>query len=246
MKFQIPVLFAALLAGMSGDGYLSTAQSFAGSGCYDDPRPHLSMQTLVTRCVGELSERQVPAEGRAADYYGMGLLFHLAGRFDDAIGFYTKALAWMKNYGDVYEARGDAYEDLGQHEKALAEYEAASKMSLDDPWSLKARCRARAIRGRPLDRALADCNAALAERPDEWQILDTRALVYFRMGNYSAAIADCDAALEPRPSLESSLFIRGVAKLRLGDSAGGNTDIAAALRADYRVADIYALYGIRP
>jgi hypothetical protein len=42
------------------------------------------------------------------------------------------------------------------------------------------------------------------------------------------------------------LFGRGVAAIRKGDRAGGQADIAAAMAIDPGIADLFALYGVRP
>lgn len=103
----------------------------------------------------------------------------------------------------------------------------------------------RAVRGHPLDRALADCNEALRARPGDANVLQSRCFVYYRMGNYSAAAADCDAAEKSHPRYDEALYVGGLAKLRQGDAKGGGADIAAAIGANYRIADIYALYGVK-
>jgi tetratricopeptide (TPR) repeat protein len=101
------------------------------------------------------------------------------------------------------------------------------------------------VRGHPLDRALADCDAALAAGADETETHLLRCFVYYRLARYADAVADCGKAEATRFHYAAALFIGGVAKLRLGDTAGGNADIAAALDADHQIADVWALYGVR-
>lgn len=94
----------------------------------------------------------------------------------------------------------------------------------------------RAKSGNDLQNALDDCNKSLALRPGDPDTLDSRALVEYRMGNFSASVADCDAALTKEPGLASSLYVRGLAKLKIGDAANGNADIAAANKIEPTVA----------
>jgi tetratricopeptide (TPR) repeat protein len=183
------------------------------------------------------------AEQRAYLYYTRGLLYHLSGKYELAIADYTNAIGWRRSEA-TYEARGDAYADLGEHDKASADYGQADVLRSDDPDRRKELCRIRALRGHPLDRALTDCTKALNASPDDNDILDTRCLVYFRMTNYKAAIADCTKARSINARDPTALYIEGLAKLRLGEGAESNSDIAAALDADFRVADVYALYGV--
>jgi tetratricopeptide (TPR) repeat protein len=184
--------------------------------------------------------RQLP-EVRAQGYLDRGLLYHFMGKTDLAIADYTSAIGWRNDFADAREARGDAYEDLGQQEKADSDYQTATRMAGADH---AFRCWVRAVRGHPLDRALTDCNKALKANPGDKDILQSRCFVYYRMGSYSAALADCDAAEKSHPRYSDALYVGGLSKLRLGDKAGGNADIAAALDADYRIAETYSLYGV--
>ncbi|HTT83400.1 MAG TPA: tetratricopeptide repeat protein [Rhizomicrobium sp.] len=227
------------------------APATAEGACPTEPRLHHSIEESISECTSVIHGTtrfgrvgQWP-EMRAEGYYDRGLLYALTGKYQLAISDYTSAIGWQHDFADAYEARADAFEDLGQHEKAAADYDAATKMGGDDATGANLRCWARAVRGHPLDRALADCNEALKADPGNKDILQSRCFVYFRMGDYQAAIADCDAAEKSHPRFSDALYVGGLSKLRLGDTAGGNADIAAALDADYRIGDLYALYGVK-
>lgn len=211
------------------------------SGCSPALSLHQSIERKIHTCflVGRMN-----AEQRAHVYYRRGLLYHLSGKYELALADYTNAIIWQRNLYGAYEARGDAYEDLGQRDKASADYAQAAAMQVDDTNALAQQCWLRAFRGHPLDRALTECTKALSADPNSNYILDTRCLVYYRMANYKAAIADCDKANSNRSRDASALYVDGLAKLRLGDSSGGNSDIAAAHDADFHVADVFALYGV--
>ncbi len=96
------------------------------------------------------------------------------------------------------------------------------------PGALNARCWARALGGTELDRALKDCNAALARQPHMPPFLDSRGLVYLRMGNYARAVRDYDEALAAVPDIAWSHYGRGIAKLKLGQKEAGEADLAKA------------------
>ena len=234
-----------------------TAQ--AGGMCQSEPRLHFSVDSDIRACTAAIHNGSggagmggarigsgPPPESRAEGYYERGLLYSLQGKIDLAIADYTSAIGWQRTYADAYEARGDAYADLGQPEKANTDYETAYKISGDGLGGLGSRCWMRAVRGHPLDRALSDCNKFLRSEPDNKDVLQSRCFVYYRMGNYSAAITDCAAAEKLQPRFADALYVGGLAKLRQGDTAGGDADIAAARDADYEIADLYALYGVKP
>ncbi len=183
---------------------------------------------------------------RAEAFYDRGVLYHLSGQIDLAIADYSSAISWNKNLADAYEARGDAYADIGDHLKAEADYAEAANQRGNRPSISADACWIRAVRGHPLDRALDDCNGALRDDSENTDALGYRSFVYYRMGNNAAAIADCDGVLRKRQRDAAALYVRGLAKLRSGDANGGNNDIAAAKDANYRIAETYAMYGVMP
>jgi len=108
------------------------------------------------------------------------------------------------------------------------------------------RCRARALAGQELDRALDDCNTAIRANSKTAAFHDSRGLVYLRQGHYDKAIADYDAALALDPKIAWSLYGRGIAKQRLGQGAAGRVDLAAATALVPRIATEAARLGIAP
>jgi tetratricopeptide (TPR) repeat protein len=121
----------------------------------------------------------------------------------------------------------------------------------DLPDAFNSRCWARALVGRNgdsalLDAAIKDCNAALRSQPELPNYLDSRGLVYLRMGKWDLAIADYDAALAGNPKQAWSLYGRGIARIRKGSKADGQADIDAASAIDAHVAEDAGYYGIAP
>ena len=112
--------------------------------------------------------------------------------------------------------------------------------------ALNARCWARALEGRELDRALADCNAALGRDPRNADIRDSRGLVRLRLGDLDKSILDYDEALKIHPKSAWSLYGRGLAELRKGEKAAGETDIAAATALSPHLPEEAKTHGIAP
>jgi tetratricopeptide (TPR) repeat protein len=239
---------------------VSQANAFARMNCFIEPSIQHSTQDLIavfTRSIvtppafaaGSM-ERQ--PEHLACTYYGRGLLYQLEGDNERAIADFTRAIGWMSTYGDAYAARGDAEEDSGQHEAAMRDYALAAANPSHIPAALTERCWVRVLRGRPLPLALQDCNEALRTEPVDADprasvsALTARGFVYLRMANYPAAIADADASLKLEPRDASALLVRGIARLRSGDTAGGNADLAAANALTDRVAESFAMFGVKP
>jgi tetratricopeptide (TPR) repeat protein len=114
---------------------------------------------------------------------------------------------------------------------------------------------------RDLHEAMADCDQALYFRPyapeetgtlvreslsDDPDILDSRGLVYLRLGNPEDAKHDYDSALRANPRMSSSLYGRGLAELQLGENTQGHADLAAATKLDSGIVKRFADMGLTP
>ncbi len=237
MRFGLSLALLALVS-------LSTT---GASACGSMPSADYPLQRDLKDCsVLIAGPNAINTNARADAYYQRGTLYHLSGQLDLAIADYSKAISWNKNLADAFEARGDAYADTGDRAKAEADYAEAANQRGHGPSISADVCWIRAVRGHPLDRALEDCNGALKDDPDNTDALGYRSFVYYRMGSHALAIADCDAVLKKRARDPDALYVRGLAKLRSGDAVGGNSDVAAAKDADYRIAETYAMYGVKP
>ncbi|HEX5458450.1 MAG TPA: tetratricopeptide repeat protein [Steroidobacteraceae bacterium] len=157
-------------------------------------------------------------------------------------------------YGEV----GDYSDSIAQVDQWLDNH----RLLADQATGLNERCWQRAVANRDLHDALQDCNRALALRPraeastgslirrdvapQNPAILDTRGLVYVRLGNFNDAIRDYDSALSINSNMPTSLYGRGLAELRLGDKERGQADIAAAEKLAAGIAKRFARMGLAP
>jgi tetratricopeptide (TPR) repeat protein/predicted aspartyl protease len=111
------------------------------------------------------------------------------------------------------------------------------------PGALNQRGWARAMLGKDLDKALADCDAAIRQdRAPAY--LDSRGLVHLRLGQLKEAIDDYDAALRAAPKTAWSLYGRGLAKKRLGQTAEGEADIQAAVALQPKLPELARRMGL--
>jgi tetratricopeptide (TPR) repeat protein/predicted aspartyl protease len=142
-----------------------------------------------------------------------------------------------------------AYSGAGLFEDALANYDrwiADHTKNEDLADALNGRCWARALWGRDLQQALADCEESLHLRPGMPQTLDSRGLVRLRMGDVDGAIADYDAVLKVAPKTAWSLYGRGIAEQRKGLKDQGAADIAAAAAINPLLPGLATSYGVAP
>jgi len=150
---------------------------------------------------------------------------------------------------DVRLALGNLYARAGSLEQAIEQYDKwldAHLQEIRTPEVLASRCRARAMLGQNLDKALADCNRAVKERPQAVVYLDSRGLTYLRLGQYDKALKDYNAVLASLPRNPWALYGRGLVELHDGKTAQGQADIAASKSVDPRVAQEAARRGLTP
>ena len=162
-------------------------------------------------------------------------------------------------------ALSDLYERLGNYPAALDQidrYLDNHRLRDEQATGLNSRCWLRATANRDLQAALDDCNHALTLRPhaeaktgtligedlapEDPAVLDSRGLVYLRLGNLKDAVRDYDSALRVSPNMPAALYGRGLAELRQGQKTQGQADLAAAAKLDGGIAQSFAQMGLAP
>jgi len=177
-----------------------------------------------------------------------GLAYEKINAFDRALMDYNRAIEiGHENIYMVAGARNSrikVFYKMGAFERMLPDLDEIIRVDPRNYEALNDRCFTRAILNRDLDRALADCNAALDILGNYAPVLNSRGFVYFRRGEYDKAIADYNAALSRDGKDASSFFMRGICKRRLGDEAGAHADIEGAKALDPGIAARYARFGV--
>lgn len=152
---------------------------------------------------------------------------------------------------DVRYEVASAYDRAGLLPAAIAQLDLWIASHAEDARlfiALNDRCKARGVLGQDLPAALKDCNAAY-RRSDAHSgaaVLDNRALVRLRLGDFDKAISDYTAALKAQPNNAWTLYGRGLAKLKKSDRSEGEADIAAAVAIGPGVAEMYRKMGLAP
>lgn len=116
---------------------------------------------------------------------------------------------------------------------------------------LNTRCYSRALANIELPKAMADCAGAIKRLGPMPALVDSRAMVKVRMGDYAGALADYDIVLAKAPQQAASLYMRGwvrratasgdAEKLKLAAA-----DFAAAKAVKAEIAEDFKPYGFEP
>lgn len=137
---------------------------------------------------------------------------------------------------NLFLNRGAAYARTGDAEKSRADFRRAIELTnqaLADggpplPDEYNRRCWARAVANVELELALADCDEAIRLLPRRSHVLDSRGLVYLRLGRLEDALRDYEAALRISPRLAGSLYGRAIARVRMGNLEDARSDVFLA------------------
>jgi lipoprotein NlpI len=134
-----------------------------------------------------------------------------------------------------YANRGNAYQYKGDHDRAVDDYDEATRLGpkLASPYI--GRCRAHRSKGKSA-LALADCNEAVRLDPKSARAYDNRAMAYFDKGDYARAIADYNEEIQVDPKNSRSFLHRAMANLYGGSPAKAMTDLTQSVALDGKYA----------
>jgi len=124
-------------------------------------------------------------------------------RFEEAIDPYTRALARIgeprERHWTVLYSRGIAHERAGRWPEAEADFEAALRLSPDQPYVLNYLGYTWIDRGENLERGKAMVERAVQLRPDDGYIVDSLGWAYYRLGDHANAVRHLERAVELEP-----------------------------------------------
>ena len=147
---------------------------------------------------------------------------------------------------DYLEAKADLIGEFGDPKEALALYDRLVAEKPGSPSLMNGRCWTEGTRSVTLDTALKDCTKAIELSSDTAAALDSRALVWYRLGKYDDALTDLDAALAASPDQAGSRFMRAMVLSHLHRDVEAAKELAIARRLMPSVDRKYARYGIKP
>lgn len=133
------------------------------------------------------------------------------------------------NLAITYSNRGNSFFDLGQFDRAVADYDVALDLQPEDSVTLSNRAAA-LIELEAYDRALEDLNQALLLRGDNAVALTNRCWVHAVGDRFELARLDCDEALELEPLDPIALASRAFVLMQLGEGEAAREDADLAVQ----------------
>ena len=143
------------------------------------------------------------------------------------IEHYTNALEQNLQLPGIYNNRGNAYNDLNEHEMAIADFNAAIELKPDYAGAYSNRANAYTNIG-DVDRAIADLDKAIDLKPDDARVFYNRGNAYKSKNDFDHAISDFNAAIRLKPDFAEAHNNRGIVY-----NDGAKQDLAIA---DFRKA----------
>ena len=159
-----------------------------------------------------------------------------------AVAAYDEALRLNPQNAMVYNNRGKAYNDLGEHQRAIEDLNEAIRLDPKLAWAYNNRGNAYNELGEH-QRAIEDLNEAIRLDPKLAWAYNNRGVSYDNLGEHRRAIEDYDEAIRLDPKLASAYNYRGNAYANLGEHQRAIEDLNEAIRLDPKLAPAYNYRG---
>jgi tetratricopeptide (TPR) repeat protein len=177
-------------------------------------------------------------------YYARAIIRRLDDRKELALEDLNALMAIKPGDAFLLQVRGSLHGEMGNYDLASVDISQALKIAPMNASAHNSMCWMLAIEGKDLSRALNYCNISIGLTAGNGPALDSRGLVYLKMGKYDLALADYERAVRGQPDWAHFMYGRGIALLRLGREEEGRQWIALATAAEPDIAERYDDYGI--
>ncbi|HEY84118.1 MAG TPA: tetratricopeptide repeat protein [Chloroflexi bacterium] len=165
------------------------------------------------------------------------------GHNETAVKILTQAVKIAPDESENYYYRAVAYSNLGEYEKALADFQAAAEKNPHWALPLAGRGSVNVAQGN-LDAAIEDFGEAIYLEPDQGDLYSNRGQIYHQLGKLTQARDDYNMAVELNPDSIAARFNRAVLLYALGKNEEAVFDLTYAIKIDPNHAPLYFNRGI--
>ena len=178
----------------------------------------------------------------ATEWFANGHAEAMAGRWKEALDFFTKSIEIDPQYAIAYGNRGVAYDILGNTKQAIKDYDKAIELNPQNALTYYNRGSAYDKLGNT-KQAIKDYDKAIELNPQWAMAHKYRGNAYAQLGNTKQAIKDYDKAIEFNPQDAQVYFDRGLAYSQLGNNNQALTDYNKAIELNPEYALPYLIRG---
>lgn len=133
----------------------------------------------------------------------LGSIMRARKRYDDAIGYYTRAINLIqkpeKRHWAYWYSRGTSYERVKKWPLAEADLQRALQLYPDQPMVLNYLGYSWVDQNKNLKQGMALIEKAVALKPDDGYIVDSLGWAHYKVGNYKESVRYLERAVELRP-----------------------------------------------
>ena len=168
----------------------------------------------------------------AADWFNKAIALSDGKKFTDphkAILYLSNAIKIQPNDAEIYYNRGVAYENLGQYQPAIKDYNQAIIIKPAYSEAFYNRGTIYSEIGQ-YQQAINDFNQAISLQPNDAEAYHGRGFTYDKLGQYQRAIEDYNQAISLQPNYASAYNNRGIYFLSHGNKTLGCFDAQRACR----------------
>ena len=151
-----------------------------------------------------------------------------------------RRLAVGQDLATAFKNRGNAYDDKGDHLRAIADFGAALAINAQDADAFNSRGGTYTALGQ-YDRAILDFDQAVALNPGSPMAYSNRCFARALLGELAAALADCNESLRLKSDNPGALAARAFVHLKARRADNAIADYNAELLR--RPTDPYSLFG---
>lgn len=191
-------------------------------------------QNEYAKAIGELS---------AADWIDKAYVFFWAGRLQEAIGAFSKAIEANPDDVDNYTRRGALYGLLKKHQLTLEDYNKVIEMKPQLAEGYINRGRVYSFLGNN-QQAVIDFNKAVEVEPRDAEPYNVRGFYYYQRAMYQQALKDYHRVVELDPKEALPYVYRGSIYAKLGNNQKAIKDYDKAVKIDPSFELVYRLRAI--
>lgn len=158
--------------------------------------------------------------------------------FDKALANLSTAPRLVDNRAEIYFYRANAYNKLGEPQRAIQDYDQA--IQIDPKLAHAHNNRGFAYIGLgDYQHAIQDCDQAIQLDPKDTEAYNNRGIAYINMGQFQRAIQDFDQAIQINPQDTAAYNSRGVTYVYLGQYQRAIQDFEQAIQVNPQFAAAY-------